>query len=172
MRPLTASSAPWCSGKQQYWAKPRCSGDGFCFRRAVDGASLVAQLVKNLPATWIPSSNPGSGKSLGEGIGYPVQYSWTSLVAESIKNPPALGFDLWVGKIPWRRAWPPTPVFLPGESPWREKPGGLQPVESQRVRHHWATKHSTAIECQGLLLPSHPFLFHQPLGHRPPCTPR
>ena len=26
------------------------------------------------------------------------------------------GFDPWVGKIPWRRAWEPTPVFLPGES--------------------------------------------------------
>jgi len=26
-----------------------------------------------------------------------------------------LGFDPWVGKIPWRRAWQPTPVFLPGE---------------------------------------------------------
>ena len=26
------------------------------------------------------------------------------------------GFDLWVGKIPWRRAWQPIPVFLPGES--------------------------------------------------------
>ena len=28
-----------------------------------------------------------------------------------------------IGKIPWRRAWQPTPVFLPGESPWTEKPG-------------------------------------------------
>ena len=27
------------------------------------------------------------------------------------------GFDLWVRKIPWRRIWQPTPVFLPGESP-------------------------------------------------------
>jgi len=26
-----------------------------------------------------------------------------------------------VGKIPWRRAWQPTPVFLPGESPWTEE---------------------------------------------------
>ena len=26
------------------------------------------------------------------------------------------GFDPWVGKIPWRRKWQPTPVFLPGES--------------------------------------------------------
>ena len=36
------------------------------------------------------------------------------------------GFDPWVGKIPWRRAWQPTPVFSPGESPWTEEPGGLQ----------------------------------------------
>ena len=32
-----------------------------------------------------------------------------------VKNPPAM-FDPWVGKIPWRRAWQPTPVLLPGES--------------------------------------------------------
>ena len=34
-----------------------------------------------------------------------------------VKNPPAMqrpGFDPWVGKIPWRREWLPTPVFLPG----------------------------------------------------------
>ena len=34
-------------------------------------------------------------------------------------------FNPWVGKIPWRRVWQPTPVFLPGESPWTEGPGGL-----------------------------------------------
>ena len=34
------------------------------------------------------------------------------------------------GKTPWRRAWQPTPVFLPGESPWTEKPGGLQFIGS------------------------------------------
>ena len=40
-----------------------------------------------------------------------------------VKNPSANAgglkrheFNLWVGKIPWRRAWQPTPVFLPGES--------------------------------------------------------
>ena len=32
------------------------------------------------------------------------------------------GFSPWVRKIPWRRAWQPTPVFLPGESPWTEEP--------------------------------------------------
>ena len=34
-------------------------------------------------------------------------------------------FDPWLGRVPWRRAWQPTPVFLPGECPWTEEPGGL-----------------------------------------------
>ena len=46
------------------------------------------------------------------------------------------GFDPWIGKMPWRRAWQPTPVFLPGESPWTEEPGGLQSVKLQRVAHN------------------------------------
>ena len=115
-----------------------------------------------------PGSIPGSGSSVGEGIGYPLQYSWASLVAQLVKNPPAMqetwvgspgegegyplqdstftslhkikvivcghlclvssssGFpggsvltylpaneeaDPWVGKMPWRRKWQPTPVF-------------------------------------------------------------
>ena len=45
------------------------------------------------------------------------------------------GFDPWVGKIPWRRAWQPTPVFLPGNIPWTEEPGGLQSKGLQRVGH-------------------------------------
>ena len=65
-----------------------------------------------------PSSNPGLGRSAGEGIGYPLQYSWTSLVAHLVKNPPAMqetGFNPWVGKIPWRRERLPTSIFWPGE---------------------------------------------------------
>ena len=37
-----------------------------------------------------PSSIPGSGRSSGEGIGYPLQYSWASLVAQLVKNPPTM----------------------------------------------------------------------------------
>ena len=37
-----------------------------------------------------PSSIPGSERSPGEGIGYPLQYSWVPLVAELVKNPPAM----------------------------------------------------------------------------------
>ena len=65
-----------------------------------------------------PSSFPGSGRSAGEGIGYPLQYSWASLVAQLVKNPPAMWetwFSPWVGKIPWRRERLPTPVFWPGK---------------------------------------------------------
>ena len=54
------------------------------------------------------------------------------------------GFDLWVGKVPWRRAWQPTPVFSHGESPWTEEPGGLQSTGFQRAKHDWATKHGAA----------------------------
>ena len=55
-----------------------------------------------------------------------------------VKDLPAMqytGFNPWVGKIPWRRAWQPTPVFLPGLSPWTEEPGELQSIGSQRVGH-------------------------------------
>jgi len=44
---------------------------------------------------------------------------------ESTCNAGDLGFNSRVEKISWRRAWQPTLVFLPGESPWTEEPGGL-----------------------------------------------
>ena len=53
------------------------------------------------------------------------------------------GFDPWVGEIPWRRAWQPTPLFLPGESSWTEEPGGQQSKGPQRVGHDQVTKHSS-----------------------------
>ena len=42
-----------------------------------------------------PGSILGSGRSTGEGIGYPLQYSWASLVAQLVKNPPAI-WETWV----------------------------------------------------------------------------
>ena len=58
-----------------------------------------------------------------------VENGRTSLVAQMVKNLPALWETLvrslgWEG-IPCRRAWQPTPVFLPGESPWTEELGRL-----------------------------------------------
>ena len=64
-----------------------------------------------------PSVIPGSGRSPGEGIDYPLQYSWGSLVTQIVKNHVQCGkpgINPRVEKIPWRRAWKPSPVFLPG----------------------------------------------------------
>ena len=71
-----------------------------------------------------PSLIPGLGRSAGEGIGYPLQYSWASLVSQLVKNLPAVQ-ETWVLSLGWedpmRRLT--TPVFWPGEfhglySPW------------------------------------------------------
>ena len=42
-----------------------------------------------------PGLIPGSGRSAGEGIGYPFQYSWASLVVQLVENPPAM-WETWV----------------------------------------------------------------------------
>ena len=54
------------------------------------------------------------------------------------------GFIPWVGKITWRRAWQPTPTYLPGETPWTEEPGGLESMASQRVGPDWGNLAHTA----------------------------
>ena len=77
-----------------------------------------------------PGLIPGWGRSAGEGIGYPLQYSWASLMAQMAKNPPArwetsvqsLGWE-----DPWRREWLPTPVFWPGESHGQWNLAGYSP---------------------------------------------
>ena len=43
------------------------------------------------------------------------------------------GCDPRVGKFPWRKNWQATPLFLPGESPWTEEPGGLESMGSQSL---------------------------------------
>ena len=60
---------------------------------------------------------------------------WWPSSKESLCRCRRCWFHPWVGKILWRRKWEPTPIFLPGESPWTEEPGGLQPRGLQRVRH-------------------------------------
>ena len=62
----------------------------------------------------------------------PERIDWwlSSLVAQIVKNLPAMrtpGFCPWVGKIPQRRAWQPTPVLLPGKSHGRRSLIGCSP---------------------------------------------
>ena len=55
-----------------------------------------------------------------------------------VKNPPAMQ-EMWVRSLGWEdsleEVMQPTPVFLPGETPWTEEPDRLQSMVSQRVRH-------------------------------------
>ena len=72
---------------------------------ASQGASQVALVVKNLPANAgevrVVSSIPGSGRSPGGGYGNPLRYSWASLVAQMVKNPPAT-WETWVRSLGWQ----------------------------------------------------------------------
>ena len=57
------------------------------FHRSFPGSSVGKESTCN---AGDPSSVPGSGRSTEEGIGYPLQYSWASLVAQLVKNQPAM----------------------------------------------------------------------------------
>jgi len=63
-------------------------------------ASPIAQLVKTLPAMQETLFDLGSGRSSGKGIGYPLQYSWASLVVQLGKNLPAM-WETWVWSLGW-----------------------------------------------------------------------
>ena len=65
------------------------------------GASLVAQMVQNLPAvqeTWLRFL--GREDAPGGEMGCPLQHSWASLVAQLAKNPPAM-WETWVQSLGW-----------------------------------------------------------------------
>ena len=66
-----------------------------------------------------PNSFPELGKSPGEGIGYRLQYYWASLLAQMVKNLPAV-WETWIQSLGWEypleEAMATTSVFLPGQS--------------------------------------------------------
>ena len=96
-----------------------------------------------------PSLIPGFGRSPGEGIGYPLQYSWASLVSQTVKNPPAMQ-ETWVRSTGWEdpleEGMATHSSILAWRIPWAEKPGGLQCIGSQRIRHNWAIKQQHSID--------------------------
>ena len=79
-------------------------------------------------------SIPGSRRSPGEGIGYPLQYSWASPVAQLVKKPPAVG-DL--GLIPGLGRSPGEGKGYPLQYSGLEN--SMDCMGSQRVGHNWAT---------------------------------
>ena len=120
-------------------------------------ASLVAQLVKNLPAIQETLVWPlGREDPPGERIGYPLHYHWASPVAQMVKNLPAV-WETWVWCLGWEYPLEESLATHSSILAWRipprtEEPGGLQSMGSQRVRHNGVAKHSTA---QSKLLTMH-----------------
>ena len=60
-------------------------------------------------------------------------------------------FDPWVGKIPWSRAWQPTPVFLPGDSHGQRSLAGYSPwgcKESDTTEATWQTHGTHAFQAE------------------------
>ena len=78
-------------------------------------------------------SIPGSGRSAGEGIGYPLQYFGASLVAQLVKNLPAMR-ETWLQSLGWEDALGKGKAahssILACSIPWTEKPGRLQSTGS------------------------------------------
>ena len=84
-----------------------------------------------------PGSIPGSGRSPGEGIGYPLQYSWASLVAQLVNNLPAT-WETWVRSLGWEDPLEKGKVTHSSILAWRI-PWTVESMGSQRVGHDWVT---------------------------------
>ena len=83
-----------------------------------------------------PSSIPGSASSPGEGIGYPLQYSWASLMAQMVKNPTAMQ-ETWVRSLGWEDPLEDGMATHSSILAWRipMDRGAWQSMGSQRVKH-------------------------------------
>ena len=74
-----------------------CFAESFSFPNSFPGSSVGKESTGN---AGDPGSIPRLGRSPGEGIGYPLQYSWASLVAQLTNNLPAM-WEAWVWSLGW-----------------------------------------------------------------------
>ena len=103
-----ASQAPLSMGIPQarYWSGLSCPPQGIFPTQGSNPGILHCDFPHSSVGNKLacnagdPSSVPGWGRSAAEGIGYPLQYSWASLVAQLVKNPPAM-WESWVWSLSW-----------------------------------------------------------------------
>ena len=78
---------------------------------------------------------------------FPLRKCSLLQMAQMVKNLPEMR-ETWVGSLGWEdpleEGMATYSSILAWRIPWTEEPGGLQSIGSQRVRHNWVTKHSTA----------------------------
>ena len=95
-----------------------------------------------------PGLIPGSGRAPGEGTGFPLQYTWASLLAQLVKNLPVMR-ETWVQSLGWEDTLEkiPIPVFWPGEfhglcSPWGHK----ELDTTERLHFHFSLMCSSEVK--------------------------
>ena len=111
------------------------------------------------------------GKFPGEGIGYPLQYSWASLVVKTLRNLPAMR-ETWAQSLGWEdplEEGMETPVFLPGDSPFAEESGELQFMGSKRVWYDWAHTHVYICVCICIHTHTHTSFIKESVFKHPLC---
>ena len=94
-----------------------------------------------------PGLTPGSGRSTGEGISYPFQYSWASLMAQLVKNPPAMR-ETWVWYLGWgdplEKGKATHSSILAWRIPWIYSPWGHKKSDTTEQLSLWIS--STEVE--------------------------
>ena len=111
----------------------------FCLIKLI-GEFFLAQLVKNPSAMLeIPVQFLGREDSPGEGIGYPLKYSWASLVTQMVKSPLAMQ-ETWVRSLGWEDPREEEMTTLSSILAWRIPMDrgawqAVQSIASQRVGH-------------------------------------
>ena len=109
-----------------FWCSKQCNRDPFITH---------ATLPQPLPRSPIPLSLTAASETFTHKRFFK---SWSGLpwrLCLQWRRHRTCGFDPWVGKIPWRRKWQPTPVFLPGESQDREDRAVVQRVAKSQTGH-------------------------------------
>ena len=113
-----------------------------CKASPIPGFAICSLLL--LVSSWFASLTSWfifQARLKGESLAGLINYHCpkASLVTQMVKNLVQCrrpGFDPWVRKIPWRREWLPTPVFLPGKSHGQRSLAGYSPWGSQTVGHN------------------------------------
>ena len=165
----TWSRGMWLVGPHPAHPHGRWAAGTLCCGKAVQAGPAVGQGVGGLSAPG--DHNPVKNRPiLAESRGWQnslskviqgLSFLWMSQIDQQERiylQGRRPGFDPWVGKIPRRRKWQLTPVFLPGKS-YGQRSLGLQSMESQRVGHNWATEQARVYS------PFYVGFLAIPLGH-------
>ena len=114
-----------------------------CLAGVIEVLQVVVMIGAHMP------NGPHSGLALFKDCAYnsptphcnnALRLPWWLSGKESACQCRRCGFNPWVGKMPWRRKWLPTPVFLPEKSHGQRSLAGYSPWGCKRVRYDLATE--------------------------------